>query len=199
MKGHQFISASSVIVAIASVAYAAGNRTAQTAQPVTVTNTTAQCVPTSIYHSIVLPVKPGNTITTPLFTKDSENPGRIAYEQTNVFSFPIGTLTSTWDFPVPSGYRFLIRSVEGWSNCGTSGQQPNEVFVEAGPNGNTYAYWGGAFVTVNGDPHTGTLSGNNIFMAVNGSDQISVIVERQATNTAATAYVTVAGELVPTS
>lgn len=105
MKGSHFITISSVVLAAASVAYSAG-RSAQSPaaapQPVTVTNSTSQCVPTSIYHSIALPA----------VQSGPWNVGAIAdklpFERYSSVTLSQGTDGNSDVFTVPSGKRLVL-------------------------------------------------------------------------------------------
>lgn len=118
MKGHHFITICSVLVAVASVAYAAGRSVqaqATTPTPVQVTNSASQCVPASIYHSIALPA----------VQSGAWNVGEIAdklpFQRENQLAIADGSNGESDQFTVPSGKRLVIDNVALQTDYSQSG------------------------------------------------------------------------------
>src|SRR5437016_6239495 len=102
MQGNNFITISAVIVAIASISYAAGKsgqptQQQQTSQPVLVTNSTSQPMPVSLYHSIVVPSSQSGTWT--VGSAADKNP----FEQDNTLQITNGNYQSSAKFTVGLG------------------------------------------------------------------------------------------------
>ena len=172
--------------------------------PVYVSNTTSQCVPVSVYHSIALPVTQSgnwsvtakNTTSTPIFTKDLRIPG-VYFTPTDMTIHDTKTFSGAQYF---LGYNdlFIIKSVQGWSNSGTAGSEATEYFVQVDYNGTLQSYWAGQFTPVPSDPHTAILSNTNAYIPVPAGASVTVTAERTATSGTSSVNVTLSGDLEPT-
>lgn len=199
MKGNQFVTIASIVVAAASVAYAAGNR-AQAATtsntPVLITNNSSQCVPVTLYHSIAVQTSPKNAPTTPLFTKDVDEEVRNAFRFKDAIVIEPAVRSNSGTYTVPSGHTLLVRKIQGWTNSSTQGDQCTEVFVEVLSGNDLVGYWASPFTTVAGDPWNGMLNNTDADIVVHAGETLKIIAQRADSVDAAAAYMTIGGELV---
>ena len=189
MKGNQFITIAAVVVAAASLSYAAGTRatqaTSNTSSPVLVTNNTAQCVPASIYHSITLPVREVN------------GDGNTLWERQVSFHLYDNTNFGEWDYTVPAGYTLLLRDIGGTSG-NVSGAPANTLKITAKNGSNPYdVIWNTQFDKIPDSTDTCTIN-KQMFLVIPGGDTLAVQAYTQVSESSqGYAVTTLSGELIP--
>ena len=176
MKGNNFVTIASVLLAVASISFASG-RTAQTsqapAQPVLVTNTTSQCVPVSLYHSIAVPSSQSG----------AWNTGTVGDKLPFYHSGEVVTVDSTYSsadsFAGPVGKRLIIDGISFSSTAINASWSASAVIRIYSPSAQREAF----FMNVPVGGLTNNVSGNAMcHLIVESGDTIQISFTRNGTS-----------------